>query len=226
MRITKTRRQRLFKFKRICVFADINEASQKLYNSLANQIDTPMIFCHFSHSFEINDNDLILLKYDYQNKADLLQIINEIQAKNPDVTIALFNVNPDDDVRPFLSRHVVKGSFKSQCTPELLAKGIKKIDDDGFWFSRNDFEAIASMRRGSNVNQLSDQYSLSRREQQILSLIADGQTAPQIADSLSLSANTVKSHKNKLYKKLGVNSREEAVTLMNVINTFGKNTNT
>jgi two-component system nitrate/nitrite response regulator NarL len=53
--------------------------------------------------------------------------------------------------------------------------------------------------------------SLSDREQQILQLVAAGQTAPQIASGLHLAPSTVKTHLHHMYEKLGVSERAEAV---------------
>jgi two-component system nitrate/nitrite response regulator NarL len=56
-----------------------------------------------------------------------------------------------------------------------------------------------------------DRPLLSAREHEILVLIAEGQTAPQIADRLHLSTATVKTHILHLYEKLGVTERAAAV---------------
>ena len=48
---------------------------------------------------------------------------------------------------------------------------------------------------------------LSRREKQILQLIANNFTKYQICDQLSLSYHTVKKHTENIYKKLGTNSK-------------------
>jgi two-component system, NarL family, nitrate/nitrite response regulator NarL len=53
--------------------------------------------------------------------------------------------------------------------------------------------------------------ALSAREQEVLRLIADGRSAPQIAEELYLSTATVKSHLGALYEKLGVSDRAAAV---------------
>jgi DNA-binding NarL/FixJ family response regulator len=53
--------------------------------------------------------------------------------------------------------------------------------------------------------------ALSPRENEVLKLIADGQSNKQIAATLRISENTVKFHSNSLMKKLGVQSRTEAV---------------
>jgi DNA-binding CsgD family transcriptional regulator len=54
--------------------------------------------------------------------------------------------------------------------------------------------------------------SLSPREQEILSLIAQGASNKEIAASLGLRPKTVMHHSSSIYRKLGVRSRAEAVT--------------
>ena len=46
--------------------------------------------------------------------------------------------------------------------------------------------------------------SLSGREREVLKMIAAGSTSREIADRLFISVSTVKSHRNKIMKKLGV----------------------
>ncbi|MGH9282384.1 MAG: LuxR C-terminal-related transcriptional regulator, partial [Acidimicrobiales bacterium] len=53
----------------------------------------------------------------------------------------------------------------------------------------------------------------SPRETEILRLLAGGATSRQVADRMFVSEATVKSHLNRLYKKLGVNDRSAAVAV-------------
>jgi DNA-binding NarL/FixJ family response regulator len=53
--------------------------------------------------------------------------------------------------------------------------------------------------------------SLSARESEIMSLIADGHTNGEIASSLFLAEKTVKNHVRSIYSKLGVGSRSAAI---------------
>ena len=53
--------------------------------------------------------------------------------------------------------------------------------------------------------------TLSPREAEVLGLIIAGRTNREIADALFVSENTVKTHVNSLYSKLGVNRRTQAI---------------
>lgn len=53
---------------------------------------------------------------------------------------------------------------------------------------------------------------LSEREQEVLRLIAEGQSNQQIAQTLVVAESTIKTHLNNIYAKLNVNSRLQALT--------------
>lgn len=55
--------------------------------------------------------------------------------------------------------------------------------------------------------------SLSKREAEVMDLIATGESNGQIARRLFLSEKTVKNHVNRIYAKLGVDSRVTAIGL-------------
>ena len=56
-----------------------------------------------------------------------------------------------------------------------------------------------------------DTPQLTAREREVLQLISEGLSAPQIGQRIHLSPTTVKSHLHKLYEKLGVSDRAAAV---------------
>lgn len=55
---------------------------------------------------------------------------------------------------------------------------------------------------------------LSRRESDVLRLIAKGRSAPRIQEELHLSMNTVNTHTSHIYQKLKVHSRQELLDLL------------
>ncbi|MGN6300284.1 MAG: response regulator [Angustibacter sp.] len=56
-------------------------------------------------------------------------------------------------------------------------------------------------------------WGLSQREQEVMELIADGRTNGEIARTCFLSEKTVKNHVNRIFAKLGVTTRAEAVSV-------------
>jgi LuxR family maltose regulon positive regulatory protein len=52
---------------------------------------------------------------------------------------------------------------------------------------------------------------LSKRELEVLRLLASSLTGPQIADELFISLGTFQTHTKSIYSKLGVHSRIEAI---------------
>ncbi|MEG0503513.1 MAG: helix-turn-helix transcriptional regulator, partial [Raoultibacter sp.] len=83
-------------------------------------------------------------------------------------------------------------------TEEDLAHYAKK--GEGFWKARCSIVA--------------QKYDLSAREIEVFTLLAKGRGTTYIQDKLYISPHTVKSHTYKIYKKLGINSREELLTLI------------
>ncbi|HET8569887.1 MAG TPA: response regulator transcription factor [Candidatus Limnocylindria bacterium] len=86
-------------------------------------------------------------------------------------------------------------------------------------------QALRSVARGENI--LSDEQiakvpqaqgdgeDLTQREIEILRLLARGRDSQAIADELTISSNTVRTHLQNIFAKLGAHSKLEAVALAN-----------
>src|SRR5438093_1430076 len=71
--------------------------------------------------------------------------------------------------------------------------------------------AETSLSARTAHDDIADSAVLSNRERQVLALLADGLGNKQIAARLGISTNTVKTHLELLFEKLGVATRAEAV---------------
>ena len=64
-------------------------------------------------------------------------------------------------------------------------------------------------RTSKQVAVAKDAYALSTREAEVMSLLARGHTVSSIAESLFISANTVRTHSKHIYAKMDVHSKFE-----------------
>lgn len=83
-------------------------------------------------------------------------------------------------------------------------------------FAAGHFEWVASAEEaelvvGSSPAALPSTGDLTDREAEVLSYLADGWSNDEIADRLGIGVRTVRFHLDRLYRKLGVNRRTEAV---------------
>lgn len=82
----------------------------------------------------------------------------------------------------------------------MLNKAIDSVNRGELWIDRKTL-------RDSFLHRGRDEVSLTRREQEILRCLGSGLSNKEIANKLSITEQTVKSHCNHLYKKFGVKNR-------------------
>jgi DNA-binding NarL/FixJ family response regulator len=71
--------------------------------------------------------------------------------------------------------------------------------------------AILDQAFGGRTERTTDRVALTERERGVLRLLADGRSNREIADALYIGEATVKSHLGRVYDKLGVANRVQAV---------------
>jgi LuxR family maltose regulon positive regulatory protein len=118
---------------------------------------------------------------------------------------ALTLAAPEDFVRPF----VVAGEPLVELLRQAAAQGTERE------YVSKLLAALASPPGPAEQPLIEP---LSERELQVLRLIADGLSNPQIADQLCISVNTVRFHTKNIYGKLGVNSRTQAIAQASALN--------
>lgn len=102
------------------------------------------------------------------------------------------------------SGYILKNSSK-----EDLIKAIHTVFEGGIFFSGEAGEALREYQKSSQK----DLPALTAREKEILELIAEGYTNPQIAEKIFLSTFTVDSHRKNLLAKLGVKNTASLIRL-------------
>lgn len=95
---------------------------------------------------------------------------------------------------------------------KALLQAVQGVTEDAAWLGHSVLEQLTRMRTPkADIALDKEGAALSPRERQVLERIAKGQANPQIAAELGLAEQTVRNYITRLYKKLGVHSRAEAV---------------
>lgn len=96
-----------------------------------------------------------------------------------------------------------------------LSNVILKVVNGGIYFPVEWIEKMVERYRELSLSYDSNIQYLTHREKQILKKLAEGNSNQSIADKLFITESTVKTHVHKIYQKLGVHNRNEAVLFAN-----------
>lgn len=103
----------------------------------------------------------------------------------------------------------VKGYLTKRCAPEELVQAVLAVYLGGNHFS----ESIKAIINDGDAVEDNPVNLLTKREIEIFTLLAEGQTATQIADSIFLSHKTVHAHRANIMRKLSLSNNSDIVHL-------------
>ena len=93
-----------------------------------------------------------------------------------------------------------------------IIEALKELYDGGSPMSSNIArKLVRSFQHAPSTNSATTTASLSSRENEILQLLSRGLLYKEIADQLSISNSTVRQHIHRIYEKLHVQNRTEAI---------------
>ena len=119
-----------------------------------------------------------------------------------------------EDVVTFFRKGARGLLCKSQSDVSLLMKCIDRVSAGQVWANAEQLERLLcslNHPRSLKVTNVMGDALLSQREEQVLDLLARGLSNRDLARALKLSEHTVKNHLFRIFDKLGVSNRMEAV---------------
>ena len=144
---------------------------------------------------------------------DGLQATQQIHNEYPGVKVlALTQYNDKEYVFPVLEAGAHGFISKASASSEL-STGIRCVyRGDSFLSPSITKILVEDFREGGPNKKKTDPYNdLTKREKEILKLLAEGYTTQKIADMLTISPKTVEGHKTSLMAKLDIHNRAELV---------------
>jgi NarL family two-component system response regulator LiaR len=145
---------------------------------------------------------------------DGIQATRRILEREPDVDVVILTSSDDDEVGILGLRAGATGFLNKRAGVEALPRALRgAVAGEAVVSRRLTMRLVDTIRRtsadGAGIRPVRSR--LTPREWEVLDLLCAGQSTEEIADTLVLSSETVRSHIKNLLRKLGVRSRQAAV---------------
>lgn len=141
-----------------------------------------------------------------------LEATRQIKRRWPEIRVVILTMHENQQYLTQIVKAGATGAVLKRSAGTELLTAVKAAARGQSYFS----PSIASMmledyRVRLNGDGVDDPEILTEREREVLQLVAEGKTNPEIADALFLSIKTVQTHRGHIMEKLGVHDRTDLV---------------
>jgi DNA-binding NarL/FixJ family response regulator len=144
--------------------------------------------------------------------------MRSIQVKSPRTRVIYFigRSMPDENIIADIKAGI-RGFFRNNDPVAVMIKAIRAVNLGEIWAERRILEKAISLPMllpetlQSHIPGLTP---LTSREMEMLTMVLQGASNKEIADTNSISERTVKTHLYRVYRKLNVKSRTKAIALL------------
>lgn len=128
--------------------------------------------------------------------------------------IALTSFQEKELVREVLQAGAI-GYLLKNVSANDLAAAIQEAHAGRSTLAQEAIQALIQTESAPRIPEedLADAFELTPREQEVLALLVEGLTNPEIAERLVVSRSTAKAHVSNILSKMGVSNRAEAIAL-------------
>ena len=139
-----------------------------------------------------------------------IECIRQIRKRCPHTQFMMFTVYENDE-KVFESLKAGASGYLLKNTGLLqLIEALEELHAGGSPMSANIARKVVKLFQEEHAD-VEPALELSKRENQILQLLSRGLLYKEIADQLGISVSTVRQHIHKIYEKLHVQNRTEAI---------------
>ena len=138
-----------------------------------------------------------------------IELCAQVKKLSPKTVVIAISNHTERSIIMQILQNGASGYILKNASVEELKNGIETALRGELAFSREVIEIIAK----PSVNDLKGRPKFTKREKQILQLIAQGKTTAGIADELFLSPLTVETHRRNMMQKLDVKNSIELINI-------------
>ena len=155
--------------------------------------------------------DIVLMDLQLGAGIDGVEATRRIARQTDDVRIVILTMHADHEVLDEAFRAGAVGYLVKDCSTDEVASAVRLAADGETAMS----PALAAsmldeVRRLDDADVPEDERTVTKREEEVLQLIADGCSTPEVAQRLFISQKTVKNHLASIYQKLDARDRTQA----------------
>jgi DNA-binding NarL/FixJ family response regulator len=137
---------------------------------------------------------------------DGLEVTRRLSDEHPDVRVIILTTNEDPAYATEAMKAGAKAYVLKSADGEEVLETVRMVAHGHAVLDRGVWDALAEQRRAR-----AEQFGLTAREMDVLGLLGRGYRNREIAESLGLSQSTVKTHVARIFKRLDVSDRTDAV---------------
>ena len=126
--------------------------------------------------------------------------------------VIMLTMHADKEVLADAIRAGASGYLVKDCSTEEVAEAVRMaVQGDTALSPQLAATMLDEVRRLDVPDSPEEDRVITKREEEVLQLIADGCSTPEVADQLYISQKTVKNHLASIYQKLYARDRTQAV---------------
>ncbi len=195
----------------------------------------------FESSFEVvaegdDGSQAIHLVEEYQPDVTIMDInmptTNGVEAtrqlleKFPETKVIILSIHDDENYVTHALKTGASGYLLKEMDADALVEAVKVVADGGSYLHPkvthnlvNEYRRLAMEESGGGDHYVQTVeirrplHLLTRRECEVLQLLADGKSNRGIGEALFISEKTVKNHVSNILQKMNVNDRTQAVVV-------------
>lgn len=165
--------------------------------------------------------DVVLMDINMPN-LDGVQATSDLVKHYPETKVIILSIHDDETYVTHALKTGAQGYLLKEMDSDALIEAIKVVEEGGSYLHPKvthnlvqEYRRLAQDRVGGITNHRIEHrrplHLLTRRECEVLQLLAEGKSNRGVSDYLYISEKTVKNHVSNILQKMNVNDRTQAV---------------
>jgi DNA-binding NarL/FixJ family response regulator len=158
-----------------------------------------------------SDPDVVIVDLSLAH-SDGLELVKEIRKEARHLPVLVLSMHDENMYAERLLSAGANGYIMKQAAADQLLIALRRVLAGGVYVSEHLGASMIERIAGNDPKQTSNPIErLSNRELQVLNLIGRGKTTREVAENLTLSVKTVESHRQRIKKKLNLQTSAQLV---------------